>query len=176
MSGPGLSRRRAASWTGCSRRRSGLHMKAAGMTATARMILPPGCARLGYCVMCDQRKDIRQTRHPAEPGRPPARRVEGAGSRRNRRPAGGDPAGPGCGEGTCGTGSRASTHQRIRARTRGGSSARTGGRSRAMIPPNLSQKILADYAPDDDAIIVFKHREDVSPKLHDDPARGHVIP
>ncbi|OZB16730.1 MAG: hypothetical protein B7X55_07455, partial [Rhodobacterales bacterium 34-62-10] len=43
----GLSGQRITSWTGCSRPKPGWPMKAAGMTATARRILPPGCARLG---------------------------------------------------------------------------------------------------------------------------------
>lgn len=51
-----------------------------------------------------------------------------------------------------------------------------GTRSRVVIPPHLSQQIFADYASNDNAIIVFKHREDVSPKLHDYPARGHGLP
>lgn len=54
MSGPGLNGRQITSWTGCSRPRPDLPTKAAGMTATARRILPPGCARLGHCAIRDQ--------------------------------------------------------------------------------------------------------------------------
>ena len=54
MSGPGLNGRQITSWTGCSRPRPDLPTKAAGMTATARRILPTGCPRLGHCAIRDQ--------------------------------------------------------------------------------------------------------------------------
>ena len=53
-SGPGLNGQRITSWTGCSRLKPGLPMKAAGMTATVRRISPPGCARLGRCAISVQ--------------------------------------------------------------------------------------------------------------------------
>lgn len=135
-SGPDLNGQRITSWTGCSRSRPGLHLKAAGMTAPARKILPPGCARLGHCVMRDQRSAKRhQTNSPPRRAWPPACAPDRRRWTMTKSPPGGRRSGrPGGGEGTYGRGSRATACQRAGARTRGGSSARKGARARVVMP------------------------------------------